>query len=134
MLTIRKCSIIMKQYINMSASCQSQENNCSCWSELNDLTKAVRTCSIGQELIIVSLGSFSVETFEKLKKKSNLFYFFSEGKWESPSTGLCQLQRGFHQLQQTPGHGHRLHGGLLHLHHRSQDKCKEAAEGRGGNN
>ena len=80
MLTIRKCSIIMKQYINMSASCQSQENNCSCWSELNDLTKAVRTCSIGQELIIVSLGSFSVETFEKLKKKSNLFYIFSEGK------------------------------------------------------
>ena len=70
----------MKQYINTSASCQSQENNCSCWSELNDLTKAVRTCNIGQELIIVSLGSLSVEPLEKLKKNQRFISLAKESE------------------------------------------------------
>ena len=44
---IKRCSLVMHSYKNLSTSCQSQVNNCTCWSALNNMTSEVKKCNIG---------------------------------------------------------------------------------------
>ena len=46
--SISNCKTVMHTYKNMSTDCQSQVNNCTCWSALNNMTTEVKRCNIGE--------------------------------------------------------------------------------------